>query len=236
MATSSIVMLSNISMERLYLSQPPAWNDLQRLPIGSTSFSSSQPTSQQDHRTSQQNLRTCYEKLLHHIYDMNSSSNNLTNPYHQLHEQLKLAAEFCQLQISSNKDTIHLYSEQFYIQVKFDSSTHMPSHISFGFTHDQSSQDESSSCPRMLRALNEKQYRLFRSHLNGYASLFSLTAPTMNNGKRVGFTAYNVLQQDVDRLAKTEFYGKLFEGFESFAEGLPMRIRLNDRGKISTSN
>ena len=218
-------------MERLYLSQPPAWNDLQRLPVGSTSFSSAQPTSQQDHRTSQQNLRTCYEKLLHHIYDMNSSMNNSASHLQQLHEQLKLAAEFCQLQISSvNKDSIHLFSEQFYIQVKFDPSTRLPSHVSFGFTRDQSTPDEFSSCPRMLRALNEKQYRLFRSHLNGYASLFALAAPTMNNDKRVGFTAYNVLQQDLDRLAKTELYGKLFDGFEPFCEGLPMRIRLNDHG------
>ena len=230
MATWSIVMLSNISMERLYLSQPPAWNDLQRLPFTPNSFSQSQGN-QQDPRTSQQILRTCYDKLLHHIYDMNSSVTNSASYLHQLHEQLKLAAEYCELQISSNKDGILLYSDLFYIQIKFDSDTRLPINVFFCFAHEQPTNEERLiSCPRMLKALNEKQYRLFRFHLNGYASLFTLMAPTMNNDKRIGYTAYNILQQDLDRLMKTETYAKLLEGFEPLCEGLPMRIRLHDQG------
>jgi hypothetical protein len=83
----------------------------------------------------------------------------------------------------------------------------------------------------MLKALNEKQYKLFREHLNGYANLFTLTAPNMNNDKRIGYTSYRILQQDLERLAKTETYGKLFEGFQPIFEGLPMRIKLEDQGK-----
>lgn len=231
MATSSIVMLSNISMERLYLSQPPAWNDLQRLPFTANTFPTSQTTVSTENRTTQQILRTCYDKLLHHIYDMNSSLSNANSPFSQLYEQLKLAAEYCQLQISLNQDSIIIYSDQFYLQINCDSMTRLPSHIFFCFAHEQSNNEEHLSCPKMLKALHEKQYRLFRSHLHGYASLFTLIAPTMNNSRRIGFTAYNVLQQDLEHLAKTELYGALLEGFEPFSEGLPMRLRLNDQGK-----
>jgi hypothetical protein len=83
----------------------------------------------------------------------------------------------------------------------------------------------------MLKALNEKQYKLFREHLNGYASLVTLTAPNMNNDKRIGYTAYKILQQDLERLTKTDMYGKLLEGFQPIFEGLPMRIKLNDQGE-----
>ncbi|UJR28283.1 hypothetical protein I4U23_009531 [Adineta vaga] len=84
-------------------------------------------------------------------------------------------------------------------------------------------------CSRMLKALNEKQYKLFREHLNGYASLFTLIAPTMNNDKRIGHTAYTILQQDLERLAKTEMYEKLLKGFQPMCEGLPMRIQFDDQ-------
>jgi hypothetical protein len=221
MATSPIIMLSNVSMERLYLSQPPAWNELQRL-----SFSSSQQ--QQDSQSSQQLIRTCYDKLLHHMYDINSSSTPTTT--NQINEQLELSAEYCQLKtFRVDANTVYLHSEQFYLEVNFDSSTHLPINVSIVFTNDRQSSEERFTCSRMLKALNEKQYRLFREHLNGYASLFTLTAPTMNDDKRIGYTAYMVLQQDLERLARTDTYGQLLEGFQPMCEGLPMKIQFSDQ-------
>ncbi|CAF0752786.1 unnamed protein product [Adineta steineri] len=225
MATSSIIMLSNVSMERLYLSQPPAWNELQRL-----SFTPNQQQQQQDGHSNQQLIRICYDKLLHHMYDINSSSTTTIN---QINEQLELSAEYCQLKtLRVDGNTVYLHSEQFYSEIKFDPLTHLPINVSISFTNDQQANEERYTCPRMLKALNEKQYKLFREHLNGYASLFTLTAPTMNNDKRIGYTAYKILQQDLERLAKTETYGKLLEGFQSMSEGLPMRISFNDQRKF----
>ncbi|CAF0738492.1 unnamed protein product [Rotaria sordida] len=221
MATSSIIMLSNVSMERLYLSQPPAWNDLQRLP-----FSLNQQ--QQDIRSNQQIIRTCYDKLLHHMYDINSSSTTTIN---QLNEQLELAAEYCQLKTLHDVNAMYLHSDQFYVCIEFDSLTHLPRNVFMCFTYEQQTNEERFTCTRMLKALNEKQYKLFREHLNGYASLFTLTAPNMNNDKRIGYTAYKILQQDLERLSKTDVYGKLLEGFEPTCEGLPMRIKFNDQLK-----
>lgn len=206
-------------MERLYLSQPPAWNDLQRLP-----FALSQQ--QQDNRSSQQIIRTCYDKLLHHMYDMNSSSTTTIN---QVNEQLELAAEYCQLQKFRDGNAVYLHSDQFYVEVKFDTTTHLPIHVSICFTYEQQPNAECFPCSRMLKALNEKQYKLFREHLNGYASLFTLSAPTKNNDKSIGCTAYKILQQDLERLSKTEMYGKLLEGFEPTCEGLPIRIKFNEQ-------
>ncbi|CAF2728949.1 unnamed protein product [Rotaria sp. Silwood2] len=221
MATSSIIMLSNVSMERLYLSQPPAWNDLQRLP-----FSLNQQ--QQDIRSNQQIIRTCYDKLLHHMYDINSSSKTTIN---QIHEQLELAAEYCQLKTFQDTNTMYLHSDQFFVCIEFDSLTHLPINVLMRFTYEQQTNEEPFTCSRMLKALNEKQYKLFREHLNGYASLFTLTAPNMNNDKRIGYTAYKILQQDLERLSKIDIYGKLLEGFQSTCEGLPMRIQFNDQLK-----
>lgn len=210
-------MLSNVSMERLYLSQPPAWNDLQRLP-----FSLNQQQ-QQDGRSSQQILRTCYDKLLHHMYDINSSSSTIT--INQINEQLELAAEYCQLKTLRDGNTVYLHSDQFHIEINFDSLTHLPINISSCFTN-----DERFICTKMLKALNEKQYKLFREHLNGYANLFTLTTP--NNDKRIGYTAYKALQQDLERLTKTDIYGKLLEGFQPMFEGLPMRIKFENQRKF----
>ncbi|CAF2107926.1 unnamed protein product [Rotaria magnacalcarata] len=221
MASSSIIMLSNVSMERLYLSQPPAWTDLQRLP-----FSLGQQ--QQDTRSSQQIIRTCYDKLLHHMYDMNSSSTTTVN---QINEQLELAAEYCQLKNFHDGNAVYLHSDQFYLEIKFDSTAHVPQHVSICFTDEQQVNSDSYVCSRMLKALNEKQYKLFREHLNGYANLFTLSAPTMNNDRRIGSTAYKILQQDIERLSKTDGYGTLLEGFEPTCEGLPMRIKFNDKIK-----
>ncbi|CAF0755645.1 unnamed protein product [Adineta steineri] len=227
MATSSIIMLSNVSMERLYLSQPPAWNELQRL---SFAPNQQQQQQQQDGHSNQQLIRICYDKLLHHMYDINSSSTTTIN---QINEQLELSAEYCQLKtLRVDGNTVYLHSEQFYSEIKFDPLTHLPINVSISFTNDQQANEERYTCPRMLKALNEKQYKLFREHLNGYASLFTLTAPTMNNDKRIGYTAYKILQQDLERLAKTETYGKLLEGFQSMSEGLPMRISFNDQRKF----
>ena len=233
MATSSIVMLSNISMERLYLSQPPAWNDLQRLPYSIAQQASSQQQ-QQDGRSNQQVIRACYDKLLHHIYDMNSSVSATTTTINQIKEQLDLAAEYCQLKTLPDGDKVYLHSDNFYLQVEFDPLTHLPANVLIFFTNEQRINEESLTCSRMLKALNDKQYRLFRAHLNGYASLFTLVAPTMNNDKRVGYTAYKVLQQDLERLMKTENYGKMLEGFQPICEGLPMRIKLNEQGTLFT--
>ncbi|CAF0928291.1 unnamed protein product [Rotaria sp. Silwood1] len=221
MTTSSVMMLSNVSMERLYLSQPPAWNDLQRLP-----FSLNQQ--QQDIRSNQQIIRTCYDKLLHHMYDINSSSKTTIN---QIHEQLELAAEYCQLKTFEDANKMYLHSDQFFVCIEFDSLTHLPINVLMRFTYEQQTNEEPLTCPRMLKALNEKQYKLFREHLNGYASLFTLTAPNMNNDKRIGYTAYKILQQDLERLSKTDIYGKLLEGFQPVCEGLPMRIKFNDQLK-----
>lgn len=211
MATSSLIMLSNISMERLYLSQPPAWNDLQRLPFS---------LNQQDGHSSQQLIRTCYDKLLHHMYDINSSSTTTT--INQINEQLELAAEYCQLKTLRDGNTVYLHSDQFHIEITFDPSTHLPINVTSCFAN-----EERFNCTRMLKALNEKQYKLFREHLNGYASLFTLT--TSNNDKRIGYTAYKILQQDLERLSKSEQYGKLLENFQPILEGLPMRIQLDDQ-------
>jgi hypothetical protein len=243
MATSSVVMLSNISMERLYLSQPPAWNDIQRLQFSTAQSSSSTSTSTsltstktQQQQDNQQVIRTCYDKLLHHIYDMNSSVSATTTTINQINEQLQLAAEYCQLKTLSDKDSIYLHSDHFFLQVKFDSLTHLPIYIAICFTNEQQSNEERLTCSRMLQALNEKQYRLFRAHLNGYASLFTLMAPTMNDDKCVGYTAYKVLQQDLELLMRTDTYGKLLEGFQPICEGLPMRIRLHDKGGSRIEN
>jgi hypothetical protein len=222
MALSSMLMLSNVSMERLYLSQPPAWNDIQRL-----SFPHNQ---QQDARSSQQLFRTCYDKLLHHMYDMNSSSSTTTT-INQINEQLELAAEYCQLKTLRNENTVYLHSDVFHLEITFDPSTHLPINVMSCFQN-----EERFICTTMLKALNEKQYKLFREHLNGYANLFTLTAPNMNNDKRIGYTSYKILQQDLERLAKTETYGKLLEGFQPIFEGLPMRIKLEDQGKILEEN
>jgi len=219
MATSSIIMLSNVSMERLYLSQPPAWNDLQRLP-----FSLNQQQ-QQDGRSSQQILRTCYDKLLHHMYDINSSSSTIT--INQINEQLELAAEYCQLKTLRDGNTVYLHSDQFHLEINFDSITHLPINVASCFIN-----EERFECKRMLKALNEKQYKLFREHLNGYSSLFTLTAPTMSNDKRIGYTAYKILQQDLERLTKTDVYGKLLEGFQPMCEGLPMGIKFDEQRKF----
>jgi hypothetical protein len=221
MASTSMLMLSNVSMERLYLSQPPAWNDIQRL-----SFPHNQ---QQDTRSSQQLLRTCYDKLLHHMYDINSSSSSATTTtttINQINEQLELAAEYCQLKTLRSENTVYLHSDVFHLEITFDSSTHLPINVVSCFPN-----EERFICSTMLKALNEKQYKLFREHLNGYANLFTLTAPNMNNDKRIGYTSYRILQQDLERLAKTETYGKLFEDFQPIFEGLPMRIKLEDQGK-----
>ncbi|CAF0923989.1 unnamed protein product [Adineta ricciae] len=221
MATTSIIMLSNASMERLYLSQPPGWNDLQRLPFAP-------PSQQQDGQSGSQLIRACYDKLLHHMYDINSSSPTLTMK--QITEQLELAAEYCQLKTYQHDNgNVYLHSEQFYLEVTFDPSTRLPVKISIAFTNDQQSNEERFLCSRMLKALNEKQYKLFREHLNGYASLFTLTAPMMNNDKRIGHTAYTVFQQDLERLSKIETYAKLLEGFQPMCEGLPMRIQFDDQ-------
>jgi len=216
MATSSMIMLSNVSMERLYLSQPPAWNDLQRL-----SFSHNQQ--QQDGRSSQQLIRTCYDKLLHHMYDINSSTTTTT--INQINEQLELAAEYCQLKTLRDGNTVYLHSDQFHLEINFDSITHLPINVASCFIN-----EERFECKRMLKALNEKQYKLFREHLNGYASLFTLTTP--NNDKRIGYTTYKILQQDLERLVKTDIYGKLLEGFQPIFEGLPMRIKLDEQRKF----
>lgn len=233
MATSSIVMLSNISMERLYLSQPPAWTDLQRLPYSIAQQASSQQ--QHEGRSSQQVIRTCYDKLLHHIYDMNSSVSATSTTSNQIKEQLDLAAEYCQLKTLSDSDKVYLHSDNFYLQVEFDPLTHLPANVLIFFTNEQRINEECLTCSRMLKALNDKQYRLFRAHLNGYANLFTLMAPTMSNDKRVGFTAYKVLQQDLERLVNTETYGKMLEGFQPICEGLPMRVKLNDQGTFKAT-
>jgi len=225
MASSSIIMLSNISMERLYLSQPPAWNELQRL-----SFASNQ---QQDGHPSQQLIRTCYDKLLHHMYDINSSATTTMTTINQINEQLELSAEYCQLKtLRVDGNTVYLHSDQFYLEIKFDSLTHLPINVSISFTNDQQTNEERYTCSRMLKALNEKQYKLFREHLNGYSSLFTLTAPTMSNDKRIGYSAYKILQQDLERLAKTDVYGKLLEGFQPMCEGLPMGIKFDEQRKF----
>jgi len=216
MATSSMIMLSNVSMERLYLSQPPAWNDLQRLP-----FTHNQQ--QQDVRSSQQLIRTCYDKLLHHMYDINSSTTTTT--INQINEQLELAAEYCQLKTLRDGNTVYLHSDQFHLEINFDSITHLPINVASCFIN-----EERFECKRMLKALNEKQYKLFREHLNGYSSLFTLTTP--NNDKRIGYTTYKILQQDLERLVKTDIYGKLLEGFQPIFEGLPMRIKLDEQRKF----
>ena len=216
-------------MERLYLSQPPAWTELQRLP-----FSLAQQQQPQDGQSSQQIIRTCYDKLLHHIYGMNSSSSSSSaaTTIDQINEQLELAAEYCQLKTLRDGNSVYLHSGQFYLQINFDSVTHLPINVSISFTNEQQANEECLTCSRMLKALNERQYRLFRAHLNGYASLFSLTAPTMNSDKRIGHTAYKVLQQDIERLMKTETYAKSLEGFQPMCEGLPIRIKLNDQRKF----
>lgn len=216
-----MIMLSNVSMERLYLSQPPPWNDIQRL-----SLSHNQSA---DTRSSQQMLRTCYDKLLHHMYDINSSSSSSsssTTTIHQINEQLELAAEYCQLKTFRNENTVYLHSDAFHLEVTFDPLTHLPINVVSCFPN-----DERLICPTMCTALTEKQYRLFREHLNGYASLFTLTAPSLNNDKRIGYTSYKILQQDLERLSKTEHYGKLLEGFQPIFEGLPMRIKLHGQSE-----
>jgi hypothetical protein len=225
-------------MERLYLSQPPAWNDLQRLPYSiAQQASSQQQQQQQEGRSSQQIIRTCYDKLLHHIYDMNSSVSATSTTSNQIKEQLDLAAEYCQLKTSTDNDNdkVYLHSDNFYLQVEFDPSTHLPVNVLIFFTNEQRTNEECLTCSRMLKALNDKQYRLFRAHLNGYANLFTLMAPTMKNDKRVGFTAYKVLQQDLERLVNTETYGKMLEGFQPICEGLPMRVKLNDQGMFTAT-
>jgi len=223
MASSSMIMLSNASMERLYLSQPPAWNDLQRL-------SYSLPQSQQDTRSNQQQLfRTCYDKLLHHMYDINSSTSLTTaTTINQINEQLELAAEYCQLKTFRDENKIYLHSELFHLEVRFDSQTHLPISIASCFLN-----EEPFICTNMLKALNEKQYKLFREHLNGYVHLLTLVAPNLNNDKRIGHMAYKILQQDVERLAKIDLYKKLFEGFQPMFEGLPMNIKLGHEDSVS---
>ena len=216
-----MIMLSNVAMERLYLSQPPTWNDLQRL-----SFSLNQQQSQEN-RFNQQIIRTCYDKLLHHTYDIHSSNVTTTN---QIYEHIRLAADYCQLQILSDVNEVYLHSDQFYVQIKFDSLTHLPINVTICFTCEQP--NESLTCSRMLKALNEKQYKLFREHLNGYASLFTLTTSNMNPDKKIGYIAYKILQQDLECLTKTDTYGKLLEGFQSICEGLPMRFKFNDQCKF----
>ena len=220
-----MIMLSNVSMERLYLTQPPPWNDIQRL-----SYSHNQSA---DTRSSQQTLRTCYDKLLHHMYDINSSSSSssITTTIHQINEQLELAAEYCQLKTFRNENTVYLHSDVFHLEVTFDLSTHLPINVVSCLPN-----DERLVCPTMLTALNEKQYRLFREHLNGYTSLFTLIAPSLNNDNRIGYTSYKILQQDLERLVKTEHYGKLFDGFQPIFEGLPMRIKFHEQGKHGSMN
>lgn len=215
-----MIMLSNVSMERLYLSQPPPWNDIQRL-----TFSHNQSN---DTRSSQQIRRTCYDKLLHHMYDMNSSSSSTTSTIHQINEQLELAAEYCQLKSLRSENTVYLHSDFFHLEVTFDPITQLPINVISCCPN-----DEKLLCHTMLTALNEKQYRLFREHLNGYASLFTLTTSNLNNDKRVGYTSYKILQQDLEHLATTEHYGKLLEGFQPIFEGLPMRIKFHEEGNLS---
>jgi hypothetical protein len=167
------------------------------------------------------------------MYDINSSSSSsssTTTTINQINEQLELAAEYCQLKTLRDGNTVYLHSDQFHLEINFDSLTHLPINVSFCFTN-----EERFVCSRMLKALNEKQYKLFREHLNGYANLFTLTAPNMNNDKRIGYTVYKILQQDLERLAKTDLYGKLLEGFQPLFEGLPMRIKLDDQRKIFIS-
>ena len=220
-------MLSNVSMERLYLSQPPGWNDLQRL-----SFSSNQQQQQQDAHSSQKLIRTCYDKLLHHMYDINSSATTTITTINQINEQLELAAEYCQLKTLRDKNTVYLHSDQFYLEINFDLLTQLPTNVSICFTNEQQTNEERFTCSRMLKALNEKQYKLFREHLNGYASLFTLTTPNINNDKRIGYSAYKILQQDLERLVNTDTYGKVLEGFQPICEGLPMRIQFDDQRKF----
>jgi hypothetical protein len=55
----------------------------------------------------------------------------------------------------------------------------------------------------------------------------------MNIDKRISYTAYKLLQQDFERSAKTDVYGKLLEGFQTVCEGLPMRIKFDDNRKFS---
>ena len=228
MATSSIAMLSNVSMERLYLFQPPAWNELQRLSFPLNQQSQSQ---QGDGRASQQIIRNCYDKLLHHIYDMSSTVATATDKLlNQINEQLELTAEYCQLKTFKDNNSIYLHSDRFFLQVSFDPIIKLPNNVEFHITNDVDKHEETLHCYKMLQALNDKQYRLFRMHLNGFVSLFSLSAPTMNDDKRIGYTAYKILQQDLERLAKTNEYGRLFKGLELMCEGLPMRIQLNDQG------
>jgi hypothetical protein len=236
MATSSVVMLSSVSMERLYLSQPPAWSDLQRLPF---SFA----PQQQDGRFSGHHLvRSCYDKLLHHMYDVNSLTSSSSSAIAQLNEQLELAAEYCQLKTLRNGNTFYLHSDQFYVEITFDSETHLPCNVYRSLTtnpdgnNDQQLKEERIACSHMLQALNQRKYRLFRAHLSGYTSLFTLTSPNMigGNDKRLGYTVYTTLEHDLEQLVKTTIYGKLLQDFQTTCEGLPMRIRFdNERKKTS---
>jgi hypothetical protein len=90
----------------------------------------------------------------------------------QINEQLELAAKYCQLKTLRNVNTVYLHSDQFYLEIKLNSIT-LPINVSICITNEQQTNEEGFTCPRMLKALNEKQYKLFCAHLNGYASLFT---------------------------------------------------------------
>ncbi|CAF0857000.1 unnamed protein product, partial [Didymodactylos carnosus] len=223
----------NLSLERLYLTPPPSWSDLLRHVQQRANNSNNTKTNLN------QQLHKCYEKLLSHLYLTETNSSSLINTTsiisnEYLYNQLELAAQYCNLKLFKDSSNLYFHCDQFFIEINFNEEEKLQtvnicitdsSTTATSTTTTNGIGGEKLSCPHMCQALKSQNYSLFRQHLNGYMSMYCLTE---NDSKRLGYKALKVLEYDLVLLHKQNIYKQL-QRFQLSCEGLPMRIRLNEK-------